>query len=78
MQFIVKFSKNVNFFDLTLNDSLNKNVNIMFVNWYIYYRDVFFFINKLKNLKKKFSISKSKNTFLIVLKTKHKNKYLTS
>ena len=54
MQFIVRFSKNVDFFDSTLNDSSSKNVDIMFVDQHIYYRDVFFFIDKLKNLKKSF------------------------
>ena len=73
MQFIVRFSENVDFFDSTLDDSSDKNVNIMFVDRHIYYRNVFFFTDRLKNLKKKISILESRSIFSIASKVKHRN-----
>ena len=60
MQFIVKSSKNIDYFDSNLKNFFDKNVEMMIVDRHIYYRDVFFFIDKLKNLKKNFFDSRIK------------------
>ena len=60
MQFTVKSSKNIDYFDSNLKNLFDKNFEMMIVDRYIYYRDVFFFIDKLKNLKKNFFDSRIK------------------
>ena len=60
MQLIVKSSKNIDYFDSDLKKIFDKNFEMMIVDRHIYYRDVFFFIDKLKNLKKSFFDSKIK------------------
>ena len=42
MQFIVKSSKNIDYFDSNLKKIFDKNFEIMIVDRHIYYRDVFF------------------------------------
>ena len=70
MQFIIKILKNIDFFNSILNNSSNKNIDIIIVNRHIYYRDVFFFINKLKNLKKSFFDFKIKKYIFDCFKNK--------
>ena len=54
MQSIVKSSKNIDYFDSKLKNSFDKNFEMMIVDRHTYYRNVFSFIDKLKNLKKSF------------------------
>ena len=52
IRFTIQFFENVDFFDSNMKIFFNKNVHIIIVDRHTYYRDVFFFIDKLKNLKK--------------------------
>ena len=55
-QSTIRFSKDINYFDLKyvdVNDSFNTS-SIVIIDRYIWYRDVYVFIDKLKNLVKKF------------------------
>ena len=60
MQFIIKSLKNIDYFDSKLKNSFDKNFEMMIADRHTYYRDVFFFIDRLKNLKKSFFDSRIK------------------
>ena len=49
---IIRTIDNIEYFDSTYENE--KNNSIVNVDRYIYYRDVFIFVDRLKNLKKKF------------------------
>ena len=51
---IINSTKNIDYFDSKYSNSSNKNSFIMNFDRYIYYRDVYVFIDWLKNLKQNF------------------------
>ena len=57
---IVDSSKNIEYFDSKYENSFEKNFMIVISDRHISYRDVFIFIDRLKNLKKNFFNSKIK------------------
>ena len=67
---IVRSSEDVDFFDSNLKDLFDKNSHIIIVGRHIYYRDVFIFIDRLKNLKKSFSRFKIKKYVVDCMKEK--------
>ena len=57
---IIDSSEDIDYFDSKYNDSFEKNVIIVIFDRHIFYRDVFIFIDRLKNLKKNFFDSRIK------------------
>ena len=57
---VVDLSKNIEYFDSKYEDSFERNFIIVIFDRHIFYRDVFIFIDRLKNLKKNFFDSKIK------------------
>lgn len=48
---IINSTENIEYFDFEYEDFFDKNSFIMNFNRYIYYRDIYVFIDRLKNLK---------------------------
>ena len=67
-QSIIKFVENVNYFDFDYEDSFDTNQFIVNSKRHNFYRDVFIFIDYLKNLKKTFSDFRMKKLIFICLK----------
>ena len=65
---IVESSKNIEYFDSDYEDSFEKDFFIVIFDKHIFYRDVFIFIDRLKNLKKNFSRFKIKKYIVDCLK----------
>ena len=65
---IVELSKNIEYFDSNYEDSFEKNFFIIIFDKHIFYRDVFIFIDRLKNVKKNFSRFKIKKYIVDCLK----------
>ena len=57
---IVDSLKDIDYFDLKYENLFEKNVMIVIFDRHIFYRDVFIFIDRLKDLKKNFFDSKIK------------------
>ena len=68
LQSAVKFAENVNYFDFNYEDSFDTNQSIVNSKRHNFYRDVFIFIDHLKNLKKTFFDSKMKKLISTCLK----------
>ena len=54
LSFVVKSTKNIDYFDFKYVNSSNINFFVIIVERYIFYRDVFIFIDRLKHLTKNF------------------------
>ena len=67
-QSAIKFAENVDYFDSDYEDSFDTNQFIVNSKRHNFYRDVFIFIDHLKNLKKTFSDSRMKKLISICLK----------
>ena len=65
---IVESSKNIEYFDSDYENSSEKDFFIVIFDKHIFYRDVFIFIDRLKNLKKNFSKFKIKKYIVDCLK----------
>lgn len=50
-----KLTKDINYFDSKYNDFNNTNILIINVDYYIFYRNIFVFMNCLKNLARLFN-----------------------
>ena len=50
---IIDSTKNIDYFDSKYENSIDKNFSIIIFDRHIFYRDVFIFIDKFENLKKK-------------------------
>ena len=65
---IIDSAENIDYFDSEYSNSSNKNSFIMNSDRYIYYRDVYVFIDRLKNLKQNFFDSRIKEYVFACMK----------
>ena len=65
---IIESSKNIDYFDSNYENSSEKNFFVVIFERHIFYRDVFIFIDRLKNSKKNFSEFKIKKYVVDCLK----------
>ena len=68
LQSAVKSAENVSYFDFDYENSFDTNQFIVNSRRHNFYRDIFIYIDHLKNLKKIFSNSKMKKLITICLK----------
>ena len=65
---IIDFAKNIDYFDSNYENSFEKNFLIIIFERHTFYRDVFIFTDRLKNLKKKISDSRIKKYVFVCMK----------
>ena len=62
---IIKSVENIDYFDLNYNDDFNSTASIVNVERHVFYRDVYVFVNKLKNLAKDFTSESKIKKFVL-------------